>query len=123
MSLEQKFAELSVGDEVSIVETIKAEGSTKSGYADNLEALKAKCVSSTEAEALAGLTTVKAIAEGCPEAEIFNKECLTACESLAAVVVVALFVRCGPFGFVWLRVCLDHEWALAHAHTLFNETE
>ena len=109
MSLEQKFAELSVGDEVSIVETIKAEGSTKSGYADNLEALKAKCVSSTEAEALAGLTTVKAIAEGCPEAEIFNKECLTACESLAAVVVVALFVRCGPFGFVWLRVCLDHE--------------
>lgn len=80
MSLEAKFAALSMGDEGSIVEAIKAEGIVKSGFVDNIEALKAKAESSTEADALAGLATVKAIAEGAPQAEAINKECLTACK-------------------------------------------
>lgn len=80
MSLEAKFAALSMGDESSIVEAIKADGIVKSGFCDNIEALKAKAESSDEAEALAGLATVKAIAEGVPEAEAINKECLTACK-------------------------------------------
>lgn len=81
MSLEATFAALSLADASSVVETIKAEGIVKSGFADNIEALKAKCESKDEAEALAGLATVKALAEGCPEAEAINKECLTACKS------------------------------------------
>jgi len=79
MSLEEKFAALSVGDETSIVEAIKKDGIKKSGFVDGIEALKAKCEAKTEPEALAGLATAKAIAEGCPEAEAINKECLTAC--------------------------------------------
>lgn len=83
MSLEAKFAELSVGDEASIVDAIKADGIVKSGFADNIEALKAKCASKDESEALAGLKTVKAIAEGVPEAGACIKECLSACLSQA----------------------------------------
>jgi elongation factor 3 len=79
MSLESKLANLSLGDESSVVEAIKSEGVIKSGYADNISALAAKCASKTEAEALAALATVKAVAEGAPEADAFTKECLTAC--------------------------------------------
>jgi len=83
MSLEAKFAELSVGDETSIVEAIKADGIVKSGFAENIEALKAKCASKDATEAIAGLTTVKAIAEGAPEAGAVVKDCLAACLSQA----------------------------------------
>jgi elongation factor 3 len=38
----------------------------------------AKCASKDEKEALAGLKLVKTMAEECPEAEAFTKECLTA---------------------------------------------
>mmetsp|Transcript_26798 Transcript_26798/g.40540 ORF Transcript_26798/g.40540 Transcript_26798/m.40540 type:complete len:1041 (-) Transcript_26798:59-3181(-) len=84
MSLEAKFAELSVGDETSVVEAIKADGVKKSGFAENVEALKAKCASKDDAEALAGLKTVKAVAEGAPEAGAYIKECLSACLGQAA---------------------------------------
>lgn len=80
MSLESMFASLSVADATSVVEKIKADGIEKSGFVENIEALKAKAASSDEAEALAGLSTVKAVAEGAPEAEAINKECLTACK-------------------------------------------
>jgi len=83
MSLEAKFAELAVGDEASIVETIKSEGIVKSGFAENIEALKAKCASKDAAEAIAGLKTVIAIAEGAPEAGAIVKDCLAACLSQA----------------------------------------
>lgn len=83
MSLEAKFAELSVGDETSVVETIKSDGVKKSGFAENIEALKAKCDSKDEAEALAGLKTVKAVAEGAPEAGAYVKECLSACKFIS----------------------------------------
>ena len=80
MSLESKFASLALSDASSVVETIKAEGIEKSGFAANIEALKAKAASADEAEALAGLATVKAVAEGAPEADAVNKECLIACK-------------------------------------------
>eukprot|EP00545_Synedropsis_sp_CCMP1620_P000203 CAMPEP_0119006620 /NCGR_PEP_ID=MMETSP1176-20130426/2407_1 /TAXON_ID=265551 /ORGANISM="Synedropsis recta cf, Strain CCMP1620" /LENGTH=1039 /DNA_ID=CAMNT_0006958567 /DNA_START=46 /DNA_END=3165 /DNA_ORIENTATION=+ len=84
MALEAKFASLSLGDESSIVAAIKADGIEKSGFVANIEALKAKAGSSDEAEAKSGLTTVKAIAEGAPEAEAINKECLSVCLDQAA---------------------------------------
>ena len=80
MSLESMFASLSIADAASVVEKIKADGIEKSGFVENIEALKAKAASPDEADALAGLTTVKAVAEGAPEAEAINKECLTACK-------------------------------------------
>ena len=78
MSLESKLANLSLGDEASVVEAIKADGVQKSGFAANIAALIAKCASNDDAEAIAGLTTVKAVAEGAVEAEAFNIQCLTA---------------------------------------------
>jgi len=85
MSLEAKIAALSIGDEASIVESVKANGVEKSGLAGNIEALVAKCASADEAEALAGFATATALAEGAPEAEAFTKECLTPClEQVAA---------------------------------------
>jgi hypothetical protein len=79
MSLESMFASLSIEDAASVVAKIKAEGIEKSGFVANIEALKAKAASSDEAEASAGLATIKAVAEGAPEAEAINKGCLTAC--------------------------------------------
>jgi len=78
MSLESKFIELSIGDEASVVEAIKADGVEKSGFASNIASLIAKCASKDEAEALAGFATVKAVAEGAVEAEAFNIMCLGA---------------------------------------------
>ena len=80
MSLEAKMEKLSIGDAADVISAIKADGVEKSGFASNIEVLKAKCASDVEADALAGFATVKALAEGCPEAEAFNKECLTACK-------------------------------------------
>ena len=79
MSLEAKFASLSIDDATSVVDTVKAEGVEKSGLAANASVLAARCGSMDEAEATAALKTVKALAEGCPEAQIFTKECLGAC--------------------------------------------
>jgi len=79
MSLESKLAALTLGDEASIVKEIKDKGVEKSGFASNISALAGKCASKTDAEAIAAMTTVKAIAEGAPEAECFNSECLSEC--------------------------------------------
>lgn len=78
MSLESKLANLSLGDEASVVEAINADGVEKSGFASNIAALIAKCASSDEAEALAGMATVKAVAEGAAGAEAFNIQSLSA---------------------------------------------
>jgi hypothetical protein len=78
MSLESKLANLSLGDETSVVEAIKADGVEKSGFASNISGLIAKCASKDDAEAIAALTTVKAVAEGASEAEAFNSQCLSA---------------------------------------------
>jgi hypothetical protein len=80
MSLEAKMEALSLGDDAAIIAAIKTEGVEKSGFASGIDILKAKCASTVETDALAGLATTMAIAKGCPEAEAFNKECLTACK-------------------------------------------
>lgn len=79
MSLEQKFAALTVEDAPSIVETVKSEGAEKSGLANNIEQLVANCASKDAKDALPAFATIKALAESCPEAQVFTKECLAAC--------------------------------------------
>ncbi len=81
MSLEAKLAELKIGDVPSIVDAVKSEGAEKSGLASNVTVLAARCDSKDDAEAVAALKVVKALAEECPQAQAFTKECLTACES------------------------------------------
>ena len=80
MSLESKFAALTIDDASSIVAAVKADGVSKSGLADGIGALAAKCASKDETEALAAFATVKALAEECPEAQAFTKDCLSACK-------------------------------------------
>lgn len=82
MSLEAKFAELTMDDGPSVVETVRSEGVEKSGLADNVSVLAARCESKEEAEALAALKTTKQLAEECPEAQAFTKDCLGACKCL-----------------------------------------
>lgn len=81
MSLEEKFAKLTVDDAPVVVETVKSEGVEKSGLAANASVLAARCASSDDAEAIAALKTVQALAEGVPVVQIFTKECLAACKS------------------------------------------
>ena len=83
MSLESKLANLSLGDEKSVVDAIIAEGAVKSGFAANVCALIAAIEGSDDTAALAALATVKAVAEGAPTAEAFNKDCLAACIACA----------------------------------------
>jgi len=79
MSLEEKFASLSIDDATSVVDTVKSEGVEKSGLAANISVLAARCGSKDEDEAVSALKTVKALAAGIPEAQVFTKECLGAC--------------------------------------------
>jgi len=79
MSIESKMAKLSLGDAASLVEEVKKVGVEKSGLAANIHALAAKAESKDEAEALAGLALVQALAEGAPDAQAVNKHCLGAC--------------------------------------------
>ena len=78
MSLEQKLAALSLDDATSVVDTVKSEGVVKSGLGANISVLVARCGSADEAEIIAAITTVKALVEGCPNAQAFTKECLGA---------------------------------------------
>ena len=80
MSLEQKLANLSIDDAASVVDTVKADGVEKSGFASNVEVLAARCGSKDEKEAIAALTTLKALAEGAPSSQPYTKECLGACK-------------------------------------------
>jgi len=79
MSLEEKFANLSMDDVSSIVNTVKSEGVAKSGLADSIVALIARCASKDEKEALAGMKVVKELAEQEPTTQPFMKGCLAAC--------------------------------------------
>ena len=79
MSLEAKFASLKIDDAASVVDSVKSEGVEKSGLASNISVLAARIGSKDEAESLAALKTVKDLAEGVPEAQIFTKDCLEAC--------------------------------------------
>jgi len=77
MSIVSKLEKLSLGDEPSIVEAVKSEGVLKSGLADSIDALIAKCDSKDSSEAIAALSTAKALS-AVGEAEAFWKECLGA---------------------------------------------
>lgn len=65
-------------DVSSIVDTIKADGASKSGLPESIVALTARCASKTEAEALAGMKVVKDLAENVPTAQPFIKDTLGA---------------------------------------------
>lgn len=80
MSLEEKFSKLTVDDATSVVDTVKSEGTEKSGLASNASVLAARCGSSDDNEAIAALKTVKALAENVPGAQVFTKESLGACK-------------------------------------------
>mmetsp|Transcript_11588 Transcript_11588/g.14380 ORF Transcript_11588/g.14380 Transcript_11588/m.14380 type:complete len:1038 (+) Transcript_11588:101-3214(+) len=77
MSIVSKLEKLSLGDEPSIVDAVKSEGVLKSGLADSIDALIAKCDSKDATEAIAGLSTAAALS-GVAEAEAFWKDCLGA---------------------------------------------
>mmetsp|Transcript_15332 Transcript_15332/g.42540 ORF Transcript_15332/g.42540 Transcript_15332/m.42540 type:complete len:1040 (+) Transcript_15332:92-3211(+) len=79
MSLEAKFASLSMDDVSSVVDAVKADGVAKSGLAEAITTLVARCASKTEAEALSALKVVKELSESVPTAQPFVKECLGAC--------------------------------------------
>lgn len=84
MSLEEKLANLTLDDSASVVETVKAEGVEKSGLAANISVLAARCGSKDDAEALAAMKTVKALAEEVPTSQPFTKECFGACTYFAS---------------------------------------
>jgi len=79
MSIESMLEKLSLGDESAFVEEVKKNGVEKSGLAANIHALAAKAASKDEKDALPALTTVKALAEGAPDAMACTKVCLGAC--------------------------------------------
>ena len=79
MSIEAQLANLSIGDESSLVADVKANGVDKSGLAANIHALAGKAESNDETEAIAALTLIKALAEDAPDAQAVTKLCLSAC--------------------------------------------
>jgi len=132
MSLESKLASLTLGDESSVVEAIKKEGVIKSGFAENISALAAKCGSKTEEEALAAFATVTAVAEGAPEADAFTKECLTACLEQAAAkskdvkaaankAALAICTNINPFAiksllpYIFAKLPVEQKWPIREA--------
>mmetsp|Transcript_12059 Transcript_12059/g.11783 ORF Transcript_12059/g.11783 Transcript_12059/m.11783 type:complete len:83 (-) Transcript_12059:828-1076(-) len=80
MSLEEKFANLSMDDVSSVVNAVKSDGVAKSGFADSIVALIARCASKDEKEALTGMKLVKELAEQEPTTQPFMKGCLAACK-------------------------------------------
>jgi len=132
MSLEAKIANLSLGDEPTIVDAIKSEGPIKSGLAANISALSAKCASKDETEALAAIATVKAIAEGTREGDVFIKECLGACieqaDSKSAAVkkagkeaAIAICENFNPFAIksllpvIFAQLPVEKKWTVREA--------
>jgi elongation factor 3 len=127
MSLEQKLAALSLDDATSVVATVKSEGVVKSGLGANISVLVARCGSADEAEALAAITTVKALVEGCPAAQAFTKECLGAVleqansksnsvKSLAEETAFAICDNINSFGlksllpFIFAALPVEKKW-------------
>jgi len=79
MSIEEKLATLSLGDESSLAASVKSDGIEKSGLAPSIEGLAAKCGSGDEKEALAGMALARSLASDCPEAQALTKLCLGPC--------------------------------------------
>lgn len=132
MSLEEAFANLSVDDSATLVEKVKSEGVKASGLSDGITALVAKCASKSEDEALAGLTMAKALAEGCPAAEAYTKDCLTAAleqarsksgavRTLAAETSAAICANMSPFAIkslmpsIFAQLPVEKHWQVRTA--------
>jgi len=109
MSIEEKLATLALGDEPSLVSSVKADGIEKSGLAPSIEGLAAKCESKDEATALAGLALATALAKDCPEAQALTKLCLgpaleqagsksKAVRDAASATALAICAGTNPFG-------------------------
>jgi len=109
MSIEEKLATLALGDEPSLVSSVKADGIEKSGLAPSIEGLAAKCESKDEATALAGLALATALAKDCPEAQALTKLCLgpaleqagsksKAVRDAASTTALAICAGTNPFG-------------------------
>jgi len=120
MSIEEKLASLSLGDESALVASVKGDGIEKSGLASSIEGLAAKCSSKDEKEALAGLALAKSLAEGCPEAQMLTKVCLGPCleqagskskavKDAAAETALAICAGTNPFGIKCLLPILFAE--------------
>ncbi|KAL9182685.1 hypothetical protein ACHAXT_013337 [Thalassiosira profunda] len=77
--MEALLEKLSLDDAPTGVEDVKSKGVEKSGLAANIHVLAGKAESKDEAEALAALALVKALAEGAPDAGAITKHCLAAC--------------------------------------------
>jgi hypothetical protein len=103
MSLEEKFANLTLDDSASVVDAVKLEGVEKSGLAANISVLVARCGSKDDAEALAAMKTVKALAEGVPASQPFTKDCLGACKF------------CSKPEFCSIQVCVVCWHAVSHS--------
>lgn len=129
MTLDAKFAELKIDDVPTIVDTIKKEGAEKSGYASNVDVLAARCASDDDNEALAGLKVAKTLAEECPEAQAFVKECLTACfqqqtsksadvRNAAKETAFAICDKINPFAmksllpFIFPALAVEQKWQI-----------
>lgn len=140
MSLEEAFSNLTIDGAASVVEKIAAEG-VKSFPID---VLIAKAASTEEAEALAGLTTVKAIAEsGNLVSEVFFKECLPAAiqqcgskskdvRALAGETSIAICKNISPFAMkallpaIFAELPVEKKWQTRSAAldciAVFKET-
>ena len=127
MSLDEKFAELKIDDVSSVVDAVKKDGVKNSGLVAGLDVLKARSASKDADDALAGLKTVKALVEECPEAQAFTKECLTACltqalhksadvRKEAEATAIAICVNVNPFGMksllpqIFAQMPVEKKW-------------
>jgi len=127
MSIESMLEKLSLGDESALVEEVKKSGVEKSGLAANIFALAAKAESKDDKDALAGLTTVKALAEGAPDAQAVTKQCLAACleqgghkskavKELATATALAICKNTNPFAMksllpiIFGKLPVEQKW-------------
>ncbi|GAX16349.1 elongation factor 3 [Fistulifera solaris] len=124
MSLEDKFSALSLSDVPSVIETAKKD---LKGVAAGIEALKARCESKEDSEAIAALSLVQKLMEEVPEAQAFVKECLGAClmqtlhksaevRNQAEATAFAICEKINPFGMksllpqIFAAMPVEQKW-------------
>jgi len=143
MSIVSALEKLSLGDEPTITKAVTSEGVIKSGLASSIDALLAKCASTDSKEAIAALSTVKALAEGAPEAEAFTRECLAAAlgqakskdkavQKAASATAMAICKHISPFAMkstlpdIFASLPVEKHWQIRtlalECLTVFNKT-
>jgi elongation factor 3 len=142
-TIESLLSNLSLGDEVKLVDLVKSQGVAASGLADQIDVLVVKCASSNDAEAIAALTTAKALAEEAPSAEAFTKSCLSAAldqtdsktkdvATLAKSTAIAICSNMSPFAIksllptLFSKLPVETKWTVRvtalECIALFNKT-